>query len=58
MLNILEANMAATPFGANLLFLAKNNRTAEIEKIVRNLAKEQGIDYDKEFTAFKQRFGL
>jgi hypothetical protein len=40
------------------LFLAKNNRTKDIEQIARNMAKEKGIDFDKEFTAFKQRFGL
>ena len=58
MLSILESNMGSTPFGANLLFLARNNRTAEIEQIVRNLARERGIDYDREFTAFKQSLGL
>lgn len=58
MLSILEANLANTPMGANLLFLARNNRTTEIEQIVRNLAKEQGIDYDKEFTAFRKKLGL
>lgn len=58
MLAILQSNMGNTPLGANLLYLAKNNRTAEIEQIVRNLAREQGIDFDKEFTAFKQRLGL
>ena len=58
MISILEKNMSNTPFGQNLLFLAKNNRTRDIEQIARNMAKEKGIDFDKEFTAFKQRFGL
>ena len=58
MISILEKNMSNTPFGQNLLFLAKNNRTKDIEQIARNMAKEKGIDFDKEFTAFKQRFGL
>jgi hypothetical protein len=35
------------------LDLAKNNRTAEIEKIARNLCAERGIDFDKEFNSFK-----
>lgn len=58
MLNILENNMANTPFGANLLFLARNNRTKEIEQIARNLCKSKGLDYDKEFMAFRQQWGL
>lgn len=57
MLSILEGQ-AGTPMGANLLNLAKNNQTAEIEKIVRNLYSQQGRDFDSEFRAFKQMFGL
>lgn len=58
MLNILENNMSSTPFGANLLELAKNGKTADIEKIVRNIAKQRGIDFDKEFPAFVEMMGL
>lgn len=58
MLSILENNMKGTPMGDNLLNLAKNGQTAEIEKIARNLAKQRGIDYDKEFNNFKQTLGL
>ena len=37
-LNIFESNLAqVNPIAANLLDLAKHNRTAEIEKIARNL---------------------
>ena len=54
MINILEQGIAANnPMAANLLDLAKNNRTAEIEKIARNLCAERGIDFDKEFNSFK-----
>ena len=54
MLSILEEGVAANnPMAANLLDLAKNNRTAEIEKIARNLCAERGIDFDKEFNSFK-----
>jgi hypothetical protein len=31
--------MADTPLGSNLLNLAKNNKTAEIEQIARNLCQ-------------------
>lgn len=57
-MNLLESQMGETPMGQNLLNLAKNGRSADIEHIARNLAKQQGIDFDKEFTAFKQMLGL
>lgn len=57
-LRILEEQMGSTPFGANLLNLAKNNKTAEIEQIVRNLMQQQGVDFDKEFAFFKEQIGL
>jgi len=54
MINILEEGVAANnPVAANLLDLAKSNRTAEIEKVARNLCAERGIDFDKEFNNFK-----
>lgn len=56
MLSILEGQ-AGTPMGANLLNLAKNGQTAEIEKIARNLCKERGVDFDQEFLAFKRMLG-
>ncbi len=56
-LSVLEGQ-AGTPMGANLLNLAKNNQTAEIEKIVRNLYSQQGRDFDNEFKAFKQMLGF
>jgi hypothetical protein len=39
--------------------MAKSGRTTEIEAFARNVAKEKGIDFDKEFSKFKkQYFGL
>ena len=58
MLSILEGQMANTPMGANLLNLAKNGQTKEIEQIARNLSNQQGIDFDKEFAAFCQMLGV
>jgi hypothetical protein len=53
-LNIFESNLSkVNPIAANLLDLAKQNRTADIEKIARNLCAEKGIDFDKEFNNFK-----
>ena len=56
LMNVLENQMQDTPLGANLLNLARNNNTAEIERIARNIASQKGGDYDKEFNAFKQQF--
>lgn len=44
--------------GQNLLSLAKQNKSNEIETIVRNIAQQRGIDFDKEFGAFKQMLGI
>ena len=59
MISILEKDdMAKTPFGANLLELAKNGQGADIEKIARNLCASKGVDFDKEFSTFKFNLGL
>lgn len=58
MLNILEGQAASNPMSANLLDLAKSGKTADIEQIVRNISKQRGVDFDKEFTAFKQMLGV
>lgn len=57
MLSVLQGQ-AGSPLTDNLLRLAQNGQTAEIEKIVRNLYAQQGRDFDSEFKAFKNMFGL
>lgn len=58
MLQIMEGNMASTPLGANILQLAKQNRTADIEQIARNLFASKGLDFDKEFRDFRNNLNL
>ena len=59
MMQILEGSAGQNPIMNNLLTMAKENRTQDIETFARNLAKEQGIDFDKEFSKFKKHyFGL
>lgn len=58
MMTILEGKMSETPMGANLLSLAKNGNSKGIEEIARNISLQKGIDFDKEFNAFKQMLGL
>ena len=57
MLQYLEGQ-SNTPMGANLLNIARQNNTAEIEKIARNTLAQQGRDFDTEFRAFRQNLGL
>ena len=56
--NIVEENMGNNPLFANLLNLAKSNNASEIEAVARNMFKEKGLDFDKEFNTFKQNFGF
>lgn len=58
MMSVLEGRISETPMGANLLTLAKNGNQKGIEEIARNMSVQRGIDFDKEFTAFKQMLGV
>ena len=55
---MLEQNAQNNPFFANILQLAKNNKTNEIEQIAVNMCKEKGIDFNNEFNSFKNNLGL
>lgn len=57
-MNVVKERLGNTPLGANLLTLAEQNKTTEIEQVARNLMTQKGLDFDKEFSAFKQKFGL
>ena len=58
MLSVLEGQISNTPMGQNLLTLAKGNQTQDIEQIARNICQQRGMDYDKEFNAFKNTLGF
>ena len=58
MLNILNQQAMNNPMYANLSELIKTNQTSKIEDVARNLAKERGIDFDKEFMNFRRTYGL
>ena len=53
-----EVANQGNPVMKNLAGLIQKGDTDQIETVVRNIAKEQGVDYDKEFKAFKQMFRL
>lgn len=56
-LSMLEQQAGSNPLFANLLQLAKQGNTKEIEQIARNIYAEKGMDFDTEFNNFKQRLG-
>ncbi len=56
-LTMLEQSQG-NPIFANLLTMAKKNDSKGIESVARNMLKERGMDYDKEFNDFKQMLGL
>ena len=58
MLQYLQQQAQQNPMGQNLLSLAQSGNTADIEKIARNICAQRGVDFDKEFAAFKQSLGL
>lgn len=53
-MSMLGAQAENNPILANLIDLAKQNRTKEMENIARNLFKEKGLDYDTEFNNFQR----
>ena len=57
-MNMLQQQAGNSPLGQNLLKLAQNNDGKGIEQIARNLCSQRGLDFDKEFAAFKQQLGL
>ena len=58
MLSILQGQGYNNPLGKNLLNLAQQGKTADIEKIVRNLYTQQGgQNFDQDFEAFKRALG-
>ena len=58
MLSILQGQAYNNPLGKNLLNLAQQGKTADIERIVRNLYTQQGgQNLDQDFEAFKRALG-
>ena len=58
MLSVLQGRAYNNPLGKNLLNLAQQGKTADIERIVRNLYSQQGgRNFDQDFEAFKRALG-
>ena len=57
-ISILQGQAYNNPLGRNLLSLAQQGRTDELEKVVRNVyAQQGGKNFDQEFEAFKRALG-
>jgi len=52
LLNFMQKN-STNPMINNLIQMAKEGNTQQVETFARNAFKEQGRDFDKEFTQFK-----
>jgi hypothetical protein len=57
-MSILEGQAGTNPISANLLDMVKENRKGDIEQFARNYFASNGMDFDKEFNAFKKTYGL
>lgn len=57
-MQLLQGEMGNTPMGQNLLSLAQQGNGTQIEEIARNFCKQKGVDFDQEFTAFKNFLGV
>lgn len=57
-LNMLQQSAGNSPIGQNLITMAKNNDGKGIEQVARNLCAQRGLDFDKEFAAFRQQLGI
>lgn len=44
------------PIFTNLIEMAENGNEKEVENFARNLMKEKGKDFDKEFEEFRNNF--
>ena len=53
----LQKEMSSTPIGQNLLDMAQKGDSAGIQQVARNIMASKGLDYDKEFNAFKKFIG-
>lgn len=58
MMEYMEQQIGNTPMGQNLLTLAREGKTQDIESFARNFCQSRGVDFDSAFAAFKQKYGF
>lgn len=56
-MNVLQQDaQKGNPIAVNLIQMINSGDSRGIEQVARNIAKEKGLDFDKEFNSFKQMF--
>ena len=55
-MNMLGAQMPDNPIINNLINMANSGNKSGVEQVARNLMKEKGLDFDKEFASFMSNF--
>lgn len=58
LMSVLESRASANPLYGNLYSLARDNNSQGIEKVIRTMFAENGLDFDQEFNRFKNNLGL
>lgn len=53
---IAEQMVGNNPMMVNLIKMANAGDTDGVEKVARNMFKEKGRDFDKEFSEFRSKF--
>lgn len=54
LMEIMNQQGNQNPIFQNAMNLAQNGNVSALQKIARNLAQQRGINFDQEFTNFKQ----
>ena len=54
--NILNKMNINNPILNNVIGMAKNGDNKGVETFARNICKQRGLDFDKEFNKFKSNF--
>ena len=55
-INMVKQQIPNNPFFNNLIDMANNGNKKGVEEIARNLFKEKGLNFDKEFNNFMSNF--
>lgn len=55
-INMIKSNMPNNPIINNMVNLANNGDVDGVKNVARNILKDRGMDFDKEFTSFLGNF--
>lgn len=58
LMGILQQQSQNNPILKNAMNMANNGNVSGLEMLARNLTAQKGMDFDKEFSNFKQQIGM